>query len=142
MGIKSKILIKFFLNLSKSFIITNIYYFDIINYMFTTNKHLFIGIIFSLPFFGLNTLVLSGVPILRIFRLDTNTAYEQILILSLIFLVFIGGLVSLYPVIKNCRFMVLNIIVAILFIGFSFLGGYGLAKDFYHCDILQIPNCD
>ncbi len=111
--------------------------------MFTLNKHLYIGIIFALPFFGLNALVLSGAPVLKMLHLDNQTTtYEQILILALIFLVFIGGIVSLYPVIKNRRLLVLNILVAVLFIGFSILAGYGLGKDFYHCDILQIPNCD
>lgn len=111
--------------------------------MFTLNKHLYIGIIFSIPFFVLNVLVVSGTPVLRILRLDTlPNAYMQAFILGLVFLVFVGGLISLYPVIKTRRLLVLNLLVAILFIGFSYLGGYGLAKDIYHCDILQIPNCD
>ena len=110
--------------------------------MFTPNKHLYIGIIFALPFFVLNTLVLSGVPVIKILRLNTDTGYEQILILGLVSLIFIGGIVSLYPVVKTRRLMFLNILVSVLFVGFSLLGGYGLGKDFYHCDILQIPNCD
>ena len=111
--------------------------------MFTLNKHLYIGIIFSLPFFILNLLVVFGTPILKILRPETHTTgYEQILILGLVFVIFIGGVVSLYPVVKTRRLMVLNILTAVLFIGFSIMAGYGLGVDIYHCDILQIPNCD
>jgi hypothetical protein len=111
--------------------------------MFAKNKHLFIGIIFALPFFILNALVVSGAPVLKMIRpyIET-TGFEQILILVLLALVFIGGVISLYPVIKDRRFMVANILVAVLFVGFSIMAGYGLGKDVYHCDILQIPNCD
>lgn len=111
--------------------------------MFKTNKHLFVGIIFALPFFILNALVVSGAPILKIIRpyMET-TGHEQILIIALLALVFVGGVVSFYPVVKNRRLMILNILVAITFISFSVMAGYGLGKDIYRCDILQIPNCD
>ncbi len=112
-------------------------------HMFTLNKHLYLGIILASPFFILNALVVSGFPVLKILALDTfPSLYEQFLILSLISFVFIGGIVSLYPAIRNLRFMVLNILVGILFVGFSVLGGYGMGVDFYHCEILKIPNCD
>mgnify|MGYP001559473498 FL=1 len=71
-----------------------------------------------------------------------TTGFEQTLILTLLVLVLVGGLISLYPAIKNRHFMVFNILIAVLFIGFSVFAGYGLGKDIYHCDILQIPNCD
>lgn len=111
--------------------------------MFTLNKHLLIGMIFALPFFVLNALVALGAPIVNFLRTETVPGgYEQILILFLIFLIFIGGLVSLYPVIKNRRFLVFNILIALIFISSSVMLGYALGKDFYHCNILQIPNCD
>lgn len=111
--------------------------------MFGLNKYLFIGIIFALPFFILNALVASGAPIMNFLRSETVPGeYEQVLILGLIFLIFIGGLVSLYPVIKNRYFLFFNILIALIFICSSVMLGYALGKDFYHCNILQIPNCD
>ncbi len=109
----------------------------------TFNKFLFIGIVFALPFFILNALVASGAPIVEMLRAAGHTTGgEQILILGLLFLVFIGGVISLYPAIKTGRLMVFNIVIGLLFVGFSVLAGYGLGVDVYHCDILQIPNCD
>ena len=117
----------------------------IINRMGTAilNKNLFIGILFALPFFILNALVVSGVSILKILRPEGHTTgYEQIFILGLLSLVFIGGVVSLYPAMKARRLMVLNVVVGVLLVGFSVVAGYGLGSDVYHCDILRIPNCD
>ncbi len=111
--------------------------------MFAFNKPLLIGIVCALPFFVLNALVVSGTPVLEILRPEGNTSgFEQIVIFSLLFLVFIGGIVSLYPAIKTRRLMVPNILLGVLFTGFAILAGWGLGVDVYHCDILRIPNCD
>lgn len=107
------------------------------------NKPLLLGIAFALPFFILNALVASGAPVAEVFRSEVYPGgSEQILILGLLLLVGIGGIISLYPVIRHRRLMILNILVGVLLIGFSSMAGYGLGVDVYHCDILQIPNCD
>ncbi len=111
--------------------------------MFGVNKHLLIGILFALPFFALNALVVSGAAIGVAFRTAVNsTGYGQPFILGLLALVFVGGVVALYPVIKTRRLMLLNIVAGVLLVGFSIMAGYGLGVDVYHCDVLKIPNCD
>ncbi len=111
--------------------------------MFSFNKYLYIGLAFALPFFVLNFFVATGAPVVSFLRSLSASGYEeQYLILGLIVLVFVGGVVSLYPVIKERRILILNMLLAVLLIGFSCAAGYGLAEDFYNCNVLQIPNCD
>jgi len=107
------------------------------------NKYLIGGIVLALPFFILNILVVLKSPFILLFRPEAQTTgYEQVLILGLLSLVLIGGIVSLYPIVKNRRLMLLNILVGFFLVGFSIMAAYGLGLDIYHCDILQIPNCD
>lgn len=111
--------------------------------MFTVNKYLLYGIVFAVPFFALNALVVTGAPVIELLRLEGHTTvYEQYLILGLLFLVLVGGIISLYPVLKTRRLMILNIVLSAFLISFALMAGYGLGMDVYHCDILRIPNCD
>ena len=75
------------------------------------------------------------------------TFLEQFFLFSLLGLVFIGGIISIYPSIKRgvdgkINFYLSNFIVGVVLIIFSTMATYGLAEDFYKCEILRIPNCD
>ncbi len=109
------------------------------------NKHsLALCIAFALPFLIANTLVaLQEEFFLSLLRPSGEmTSYEQVLVLTLITLVGIGGLIALLPILKERRLYIANAVVGALFITFAVFAGYELGKDFYHCDILRIPNCD
>ena len=112
--------------------------------MWISNRYLYFGLALSLPFLIANVLVVMQaeffLSLLRPFGQATN--YEQVLVLALIALVGIGGLVALLPIFRDRRLYIANVIVGIAFIIFAFFGGHGLGKDFYHCEILRIPNCD
>lgn len=112
--------------------------------MWLSKRSLLVGIALSLPFLVANALVAMQAEIflswLRPY--GQTTSYEQLLVLVLIALVGIGGLVALLPVWKDRRLYPVNAIVGAVFITFALFAGYGLSVDFYHCDILNIPNCD
>lgn len=112
--------------------------------MWISARNLFLGLAFSLPFLIANALVaLQEEYFLSLLRpRGVMTSYEQIIILSLIALVGVGGLVALLPLFKDRRIYVANAIVGALLIAFTVTLGYELGKDFYRCDILNIPNCD
>ena len=112
--------------------------------MWFSKRPLLIGIALSLPFLIANVLVAMQAELfLSLLRpLGETTNYEQVLVLALIGLVGIGGLVALLPILKEGRVYVVNAIVGGAFIVFALFGGYELGKDFYHCNILKIPNCD
>lgn len=112
--------------------------------MWVSSRHLYTGIAFAVPFFIANVLVaLQSQLFLKILRpLGETTSYEQVLVLALIALVGVGGLVALWPILKDKRLYVVNAIVGVAFVWFALFGGYALGYDFYKCDILQIPNCD
>ncbi len=111
--------------------------------MFAPNKSLYIGLLLAAPFFVLNALVVSGARVAEIIRSTLESAgYAQVFILGLLALVFVGGIVALYPVITTRRLLILNIVVGLVLVGFATVAGYGLGKDVYHCDVLKIPNCD
>ena len=113
-------------------------------YMWINKRSLFLGIVLASPFFIANVLVVIRAEFfLSILRpLGQTTSYEQILVLALIALVGVGGLVTLLPILRKRRLYVVNAIVGLAFLVFALFGGYELGKDFYHCDILKIPNCD
>jgi ABC-type maltose transport system permease subunit len=104
----------------------------------------YIGVALALPFFIANVLVVMQasffLSLLRPF--GQSRGYEQILVLSLIALVGVGGLVALSPILKERRFYAVNAIVGLALVAFAVFAGYGLGMDVYHCDILKIPNCD
>lgn len=112
--------------------------------MWISNRHLILGIALSLPFLFANLLVAMQaelfLSILRPYGETTN--YEQLLVLMLMALVGIGGLVSLWPILKDRRLYIINAVVGLALLAFALLAGYGLGYDFYKCDILKIPNCD
>lgn len=112
--------------------------------MWVSSRHLYIGLAFALPFFIANVLVVTQasffLSLLRPF--GQSTGYEQILVLSLIALVGVGGLIALSPILKDKRFYAVNTIVGVALVAFATFAGYGLGMDVYHCDILKIPNCD
>ena len=112
--------------------------------MWISRRYLYIGAAFSLPFLIANALVAMREEFfLSLLRPSgVMTSYEQILVLALIALVGVGGLMALVPIVKERRLYVVNAIVGAVFIAFALFGGYELGKDFYHCDILKIPNCD
>jgi hypothetical protein len=74
--------------------------------------------------------------------LGQTTNYEQIIVLALIALLGVGGLVMLWPIVKERRWYTVNAIVGVVLVAFALFAGYGLGVDVYHCDILKIPNCD
>lgn len=112
--------------------------------MWISKRSLLVGIALSLPFLIANVLVVMQakffLSLLRPF--GQTTSYEQFLVLLLIALVGVGGFVALHPILKEKRLYWVNVIVGVLFIAFAIFAGYGLGVDFYHCDILNIPNCD
>ena len=112
--------------------------------MWMNSRFLCWGIALAVPFFIANVLVVMQAELfLSLLRpFGQTTSYEQILVLGLIALVGVGGLVALFPLLKDRRFYVVNAIVGVAFVWFAVFGGYELGKDFYHCDILKIPNCD
>ena len=112
--------------------------------MWISSRHLYIGLALAVPFLCANTLVaLQAQLFLKILRpFGETTNYEHLLVLILIALVGVGGLVSLFPIVKERRVFIVNAIVGAAFLAFAFFAGYGLGYDFYKCDILQIPNCD
>lgn len=112
--------------------------------MWISKQYLFIGLSFSVPFLVANILVaMQSELFLSLLRsLGQTTSYEQVLVLALIALVGVGGLLALLPILKERRLYIVNAIVGIAFLVFSLFCGYALGKDFYHCDILKIPNCD
>lgn len=112
--------------------------------MWISKRSLFIGTAFSLPFFIANALVrLQAEFFLALIRpLGETTKSEQYLVLALIALVGVGGLVALFPILKDRRIYIVNAILGAVFVAFAVSAGYGIGYDFYKCDILQIPNCD
>jgi hypothetical protein len=112
--------------------------------MWLSKRFLLVGIGFSLPFLIANVLVAMQAELFLSFLRPNGetTSYEQLLVLILIALVGIGGLVALVPILKDKRLYVVNILIGVAFIAFALFAGYGLGIDFYHCDILKIPNCD
>lgn len=112
--------------------------------MWISSRALFLGIALALPFLIANVLVVMHAQFfLSLLRPSgVMTSYEQILVLSLIALVGVGGVVALWPVLRERRVYVVNAIVGVALVWFALFGGYELGKDFYHCDILKIPNCD
>ena len=112
--------------------------------MWISKPSLLLGIALSLPFVIANVLVVMQAQFfLSLLRpLGQTTSYEQLLVLVLLALVGVGGLVALSPIWRDRRLYLVNAMVGLVFIIFSIFLGYGLGVDFYHCDILQIPNCD
>lgn len=112
--------------------------------MWISRRSLYFGIAFSLPFFITNALVaLQEEFFLSLLRpYGHTTSYEQLLILTLIALVGIGGIVALLPIVRKRRLYIINAVVGVAFIAFALFGGYALGYDFYKCEILEIPNCD
>mgnify|MGYP003394028291 CR=1 FL=1 len=112
--------------------------------MWVSKRFLLIGIAFSLPFVIANALVAMReeffLSLLRPAGEMTN--YEQVLVLTLIALVGAGGLVALLPIVKERRVYVVNALLGAVFIALAVFLGYELGKDFYHCEVLKIPNCD
>lgn len=112
--------------------------------MWISSRHLLFGIALSLPFIIANILVAMQAKIFITFLrpLGETTSHEHALVLTLIALVGVGGFVALVPIFRNRRLYVVNAIVGVALIAFALFGEYALGKDFYHCDILKIPNCD
>lgn len=112
--------------------------------MWVSKRFLLIGVAFSLPFLIANGLVVTQTRFfLSLLRpVGQTTNYEHLFVLILIALVGVGGLVALFPILRNKRLYVINAVVGVAFLAFAVFGGYELGKDFYHCDILKIPNCD
>ncbi len=112
--------------------------------MWISSPYLFYGVVLSLPFAIANALVvLKSELFLSLLRpFGTTTGYEQVLVLTLITLVGVGGLVTLVPLLREKKLYVVNAIIGVGFIIFALFAGYGLGVDVYHCDILKIPNCD
>ena len=112
--------------------------------MWISKRSLFLGIAFSLSFFIANLLVAMQEEFFLSLLRPTGQAmnYEHLLVLVLIALVGVGGVVALLPLLRERRLYRVNEIVGAACIAFTLFGGYELGKDFYHCDILKIPNCD
>ncbi len=112
--------------------------------MWVRSRYLYFGIALALPFLIANLLVqIHDQFFLSLLRpAGHTTSHEQVIVLTLIALVGVGGLAALAPILKERRIYVVNAIVGAAFIFFALFGGYELGKDFYHCDILKIPNCD
>ncbi len=112
--------------------------------MWISSRYLYLGAACALPFLILNALVALHQEFFPSLLRPNGamTDYEQILILTLIALVGIGGLVALLPILKERRVYILNALIGGALLAFALLAGYELGKDFYHCEILQIPNCD
>lgn len=112
--------------------------------MWFSKRSLLIGIALALPFFLANVLVAMKAKLFLLFLRPSGqtTGYEQILVLILIALVGVGGFVALLPILRDRRLYIVNALVGVVFIIFALFAGYGLGMDFYHCDILNIPNCD
>jgi hypothetical protein len=112
--------------------------------MWISGRNLYLGLALALPFLIANVLVVMKselfLALLRPF--GATTSYEQILVLALIALVGVGGLVALFPIVKERRLYVVNAVVGIALLAFALFAGYGLGVDVYHCDVLKIPNCD
>lgn len=106
------------------------------------------GILYTMPFFIINFIVSLRLEPIYSF-LGSFPIVRQSTFTPLVLLLFfpVGGIVAMRPMLtKNSdgkyEIYVLNLIVAVLlFAIFVFLFS-GLAKDFYTCDILNIPNCD
>ncbi len=109
-----------------------------------SSRYLYFGLVLALPFLVANALVVMQAELFLSFLrpLGQATNYEQILVLSLIALVGVGGLVALLPIAKDRRLYVVNAIAGAALFAFALFAGYGLGMDVYHCDILKIPNCD
>jgi hypothetical protein len=112
--------------------------------MWISSRYLYLGIACSLPFLIANVLVAMQADFFLSFLrpLGQTTSHEHLLVLALIAIVGVGGLVALLPILKDRRLYIVNAIVGMAFLVFALFGGYALGKDFYHCDILKIPNCD
>ncbi len=112
--------------------------------MWVSSRSLLLATALSLPFFIANVLVAMQAKLfLSLLRpLGQTTSYEQIFVLTLIALVGVGGVTSLLPILRERRLYVVNAIVGGVFFAFALFAGFGLGIDFYHCDILKIPNCD
>ncbi len=112
--------------------------------MWMSTRPLLLGTAFALPFFIANVLVAMHSPLfLSLIRPSgESSGGEQILVLVLIALVGIGGLFALLPLVSERKFYTVNALVGITMILFAIFAGYGLGEDVYHCNILQIPNCD
>lgn len=112
--------------------------------MWISKRSLLIGIALSLPFLIANMLVAMQADFFLSFIRPSGqtTNYERHLVIALISLVGAGGVVSLLPMLKDRRIYAVNAVVGVAFIAFALFAGYGLGIDFYHCDVLKIPNCD
>lgn len=112
--------------------------------MWISSRYLYFGIALSLPFLLANALVAMNAELfLSLLRPSGQmTSYEELLVLTLIGLVGVGGFVALLPILRERRLYVVNAIIGAAFIVFAFFGEYELGKDFYKCNILKIPNCD
>ena len=112
--------------------------------MWMSRRYLLLGVSFALPFLIANALVaLRAKFFLSLIRpYGQPTSFERLLVIVLVALVCVGGVVSLLPILKDRRLYVVNAIVGVAFVVFTLLGWHGLVNDFYHCDVLKIPNCD
>lgn len=107
-------------------------------------RPLIFGVLLALPFFVANALVaMQSKWFLYLLRpMGETTGYEQVFVLALMAFVLIGGLVALFPVLKDRKLYIVNVLIGIALVVFAVLAGHGLVLDFYHCDVLRIPNCD
>jgi hypothetical protein len=112
--------------------------------MWISTRYLYVGLALALPFFIANALVrVQSELFLSLIRpLGESTKIEQHLVLVLIALVGVGGVVALFPILRDRRLYVVNAIVGVAFVFFALHAGYGIGYDFYKCDVLKIPNCD
>ncbi len=107
-----------------------------------------IGFLFAAPFFLMNLVIVMQIEPVYSFVGSFPAIRESTLTPTILLLLFpVGAFIALRPLVANERsgtrmMYALNCIVAgLLMATFVFLFS-GIAKDFYKCDILHIPNCD
>lgn len=112
------------------------------------NRAALIGLLWTMPFFVMNLVISLRLEPIHSF-LGAFPMVRQSTFTPLVLLLFLplGGIIAMRPMLTQgangkCNVYILNLIIALLlFSAFLFLFS-GLAKDFYTCDILKIPNCD
>ncbi len=107
------------------------------------------GAILALPFVLLNLAMANQVePVMSFLRpYGQSTLTEQLLLFGTLFLIFMGGVIALSPVLQENakgvrKFRILNAIVGVLLIVFSGVLLSVFVEEVYRCDVLQVQHCN
>lgn len=108
-----------------------------------------LGALCLVPFAVANAIVANRIePFFSVLRPGAHTSGGEYLLLAVLLLLMpAGAYVALRPALRRGadgkrRFLVLNVMMAVLLVtGFAAVG-IALGSEIYACDVLQVPNCD